>query len=99
MVIRDRLIVGAVPPAKSQYDPNDKVRDPVLSCTKKIDPDCPAVRLLGLASVTLVPSVSVKLLLSAKSGVTVDPLVSVVISPRCPAGNVCAVSLLALSAS
>ena len=76
------LRVGAVPPAKSQKLPNEAVLDPVPSCKRKIDPDCPAVRLLGFASVTFVPSVSVKLLLSAKSGVTVEPLVSVVISPR-----------------
>ena len=60
------------------------------SCIRKIDPDCPATRFVGFPSVKLAPNVKVKLLLAAKSGVTVDALVSVVIAPRCAAVQVLA---------
>ena len=84
--------VGAVPPTKSQYDPYAKVLLPVPSCVIKIEPDCPAVKLEGLARVRFPARVTLKLLEFAKSGVMVEPSVNAVISPRCPLVKVCAVS-------
>ena len=80
--------VGAVPPAKSYIEPNASVLLPVPSCETKIDPLCPAVKLLGLASVRLPPKVTLKLLATAKSGVIVAPSVSAVMLPRCAAVKV-----------
>ena len=55
---------------------------------------------VGFASVRPVPAnVTVKLFDAEKSGVMVEPSVSVVIVPRCAAVNVWAVSVLAVSAS
>jgi len=48
--------------------------------------------LLGFSSVRLPPSVTAKLLLSARSMVIEAASVRLVISPRCPAVNVCAAS-------
>jgi hypothetical protein len=80
--------VGAVPPVKSQLLPYASVRLPVPSCVIQMQPLAPAVKLVGLASVLDPPSVTEKLLASAKSGVMVAPSVSAEIDPRC-----CAVKL------
>jgi hypothetical protein len=78
------LSVGAVPPVKSHCEPYANVLLPVPSCVIQILPDCPAVWFDGLANVRLPPSVTEKLLLSAKSAVIVAPSVKTVISPRWP---------------
>ena len=57
-----------------------------------MDPHCPETVLLGFSSVRLPPSVTAKLLLSARSMVIEAASVRLVISPRCPAVNVWAAS-------
>lgn len=78
--------VGATPSIKSQLDPNAKMRPPVLSCTRKIDPVCPADRLLGLAIVQddVFASVKAKLFEVAKSSVLVVSLAATEIAEILP---------------
>ena len=63
--------VGALPPANSQLDANAKMRPPVPSWTIKIEPVCPAAKLLGLANVQddVFDSTNEKLFDVAKSSV------------------------------
>ena len=70
------VTVGTVPLGKSQYEPNANVLGELACCVNTITPDCPAVRLVGLASVVFSVNVCVKLLSFMLTAIEAEVLVS-----------------------